>query len=265
MNAKLIQKQEEQDKYLTEMKELPPTYAAEKKEDVPEKKVEEEKPSISKPDHETPSPEKREKPAADPPVVDKRAPDGEKTVSAGDETGKRKLPLTYKDIILGIVNLVCIIVFVIIIVNFPQRSKELKDLKVKEIRNESIVSMETSDIEAARPKIEAINKFFLDESGVVGFVNDVELQETEGEASIKVTFASQKAVADRTGNFGIPVVIELRGSWEAIDNGLQKIDKLPHLVRPANVSISLDKEDPGIVVYKYGVILYVRESLGKTR
>lgn len=279
MNSKLTQIQENTDlvksenmenlkeeKYLTEMKELPPSYTVEKKKKSTENKQEKEKeePLVSESSREVSLIQKTDKPEINMSENHSKNQEKEK-VTIESEVGKRKLPVTYKDFILGVVNLISFVFFVIILVNFPQKSKELKELRINEIKKELIVGLETSDIEKAKPKVEVINKFFLDESGVVSFVNDVELQEIEDGANIKVTFASQKAVADRTGNFGIPVVIEIRGSWEAIDVSLQKIEKLPYLVRPANVNISTDEEDPNIIVYKYGLVLYVNESLGKTR
>jgi hypothetical protein len=154
---------------------------------------------------------------------------------------------------------------VIILLRFPGRSKELKDLRIQNVIKNSNINLEYGDVEANKPRASLIEEFFLDESGVVNFIGDVENQEVEGGATIKVTFASQSAVKDRTGNFGVPVVIELTGSWESIDVSLQKIDSLRYLFRPASVEISYSDQDPLVVIFKYGVFLYVRESLGQTR
>ena len=70
-----------------------------------------------------------------------------------------------------------------------------------------------------------------------------ELQKSDAGAISKVSFASQKAVTDKTGNYGVPIVIELMGSWDAIDSDLQKIDKLPYLFRPVKVEIGYDEEN----------------------
>ena len=141
----------------------------------------------------------------------------------------------------------------------------LLDLKIQNIRDNSNINLGFGEVEANKPRASEIEKYFLDEGGVVDFINNVENQEVEGGASIKVTFASQNTVKDRTGNFGVPIVIELIGSWEEIDANLQKIDKLPYLFRPANVEIAYSEEGPLVVVFKYGVFLYVRESLGQNR
>jgi hypothetical protein len=141
----------------------------------------------------------------------------------------------------------------------------LKSLKIQEIKNEEAEGLGTTEIETASPKAKKMSELFLDEAGIVNFVNDVELQKTEGGAISKVAFASQKAVGDKTGNYGVPIVIELAGSWESIDKDLQKIDQLPYLFRPVQIEIGYDEENPEVVIYKYGIFLYVRESLGETR
>lgn len=252
--------QKQQEIYLTEMKELPPSYPSDEgknnKAEEPSKK--------EAVDHDIPKetslPEVENKKEVDIPQKKIDIPSLEES-----EIKTRKLPLTYKDIILAVVNFVSVAFLVIVLVNFPEKSAELRELRTDEIRRNSIVGVEISEIEMARPKAEAISKFFLDEGGVVDFVNDIELQKTEGGAISKVTFASQNAVADRMGNYGIPIVIELVGNWQAIDADLQKIDVLPYLFRPVKVEIGYAEDDPRMVIYKYGVFLYVGESLGKTR
>lgn len=248
------------DKYLTEMKELPPSFASEEKKEIKENRQDKTKfadEEVSDANH---SLKENGKSNNDIPEEKSEVSD----LDDSEESG-RKLPFTYKDIILGVVNLVSIIFFVIILINFSDKSQELRELRIQEIKNNSTFNLETSEIDAAIPKAEALSKLFLNESGVVDFVNDLELQKTEGGAISKVTFASQKAVADRTGNYGVPIVIELVGSWQAIDTDLQKIDKLPYLFRPAEVEVGYDEDDPQVVIYKYGIFLYVEESLGKTR
>ena len=105
----------------------------------------------------------------------------------------------------------------------------------------------------------------MDEAGVVNFVNEVEKLKSESSAIQKVTFVSQKVVKDKTGNYGIPVVIELAGSWEVIAEDLEKIDTLAFLFRTVRVEAekSPKEEEAGVIIYKYGVFLYVKDELGK--
>jgi hypothetical protein len=260
------------DKYLTEMKELPPSYSSDKKKSDDNKNdgnkntFENPRDLDKEPVQEKPASKEKVEPTTD--MSEKKI--DESVLGDVGGSGVSDRPYTYKDIILGIVNLISIVLFVIMIINFPKKSKELKDLKIQEIKNEMALGLGTTEIEVARPKAQEINKLFLDEAGIVNFVNDVELQKSEGGAISKVSFASQTAVSDKTGNFGVPIVIELTGSWEAIDADLQKIDSLPYLFRPVKVEIGYDDKSPDeesaeVVVYKYGIFLYVRESLGKNR
>ncbi len=254
------------DTYLTEMKELPPSYPSEEKkgkesEERKEVTVKVRNEVIKKEDN---SPKEAEKKII-PTQKEPERVDIKDQESIGEKIVKKERSFTYKDVILGVVNFISVIFFVVIITNFPKKSLELKNLRIQKIKNETAAGLGTTEIETAKPKADTLNKLFLDEAGIVNFVNDVELQKVEGGAISKVSFASQKAVSDKTSNFGVPIVIELAGSWEAIDNDLQKIDKLPYLFRPVKVEIGYDEENPGVVVYKYGIFLYVRENLGKTR
>lgn len=259
------------DKYLTEMKELPPSYSPDEKREVSKEESKQDKPKEDQKQEDKVIKEEKkelkmpEKPGKSPKV---ERPLMSMSDEADDVEEKGEHPYTYKDVILGVVNLLSVIFFVIMIVNFPKKSQELKNLKIQEIKNEMAANMETNEIDLVKPKVEKIDNYFLDEAGIVNFVNDVELQKSEGGAISKVSFASQKAVADKTGNYGVPIVIELTGGWEVIDSDLQKIDKLPYLFRPVKVEIEYDEENPDeenpkMVVYKYGIFLYVRESLGK--
>ncbi len=240
-----------EDKYLTEIKEFPPYHSREESKKESENIDDKEKTDDTFQGKNSLQ-ESSEKSRSD--LFEESQEKSDFEVTKAD----KKLPVTYKDIILGIVNFISIVIFVIILINFPKKSQELKKLKIEEIRNSTVVGLEISEIEAALPKTEEISQYFLDESGVVNFVNDIELLRTEGGSISKVTFASQKAVTDKTGNMGIPIVVELVGNWYSIDNDLQKIDKLPYLFRPVKVEVSYDEEDPQMVIYKYGIILYVR-------
>ncbi len=266
------------DKYLTEMKELPPSYSQVglKKKKLDEKTV------ITKPVYKSDSinviREKGDiKSAAEFLSHDKgkekdsnlmKMASGEGNIGIFEDTekaGDYKRPYTYKDVILGIVNIISLSLFILMVVNFPRKSQELKSLKIQKIRNEIANGLSTVGIENAKPKQEFLSGLFLDEAGVVNFINEVELQKSEGGTISKVSFASQKAVVDKTGNYGIPIMIELKGSWEKIDADLQKIDKLAYLFRPVRVEVGYDETNSQVVVYKYGIILYVKEELGKNR
>lgn len=175
------------------------------------------------------------------------------------------LPLSAKDIVLIIVNLISVVLLVIILLKFPEKSEELKRLRVDELKSQSNIAYEAQGIEGARERSQKLNNLFLDESGVVGFVNDLEGLRGEGTSISKINFGNPTALRDKSENIGIPLVVELTGAWDAIDRDLQSIDNLPYLFRPVNVEISRSKDDSKVIIFKYGVFLYVNDSFGKNR
>lgn len=257
-------KKPEVGKYLTEMKELPPEIVEELK--PAQNPVS--KPSLNQPPaplaKEDKPPVKEEKKKVEEPDVKEKESD----VAESDEfesEEKSKLPLTSKDVILGAINLITIVFLIIILTRFPQKAQELKSLRNESLIEGPKVTFETSEIELSKTKADALRGLFLDESGVVNFVNEVEKIRTKGRSIVKVTFTSQKAIQDRTENFGVPIVIEMKGSWDAIGQDLEDIEKLPFLFRSAVIEVRTDSEDPSVIDFKYGVLLYVIDRLGQTR
>ncbi len=169
----------------------------------------------------------------------------------------RKLPISAKEIILAVMNIFLIIFLIFIITKFPSKANELKKLRSESLINQRDFSPELQKIESYREKYDQIKKFFLDEQGVIDFINQTE-------KVAKVSFVSQKPVKDISGNFGIPVVLEFSGSWEDVGKILKDIDTLPFLFRVVKVEAKR-KEETNMIVFKYGIVLYVNENLGKNR
>jgi len=184
------------------------------------------------------------------------------TVSDEIET-KKSLPVSGKDIILGVINIISIVLLAVILVKFPSKANELKDLRIEQVKSESGSGFEYSEIESHRAHAQALGDLFLDEPGVVEFVNSIERLKSDEAAIQRVSFASQKVVKDKTGNYGILVVIELSGTWEAIQVDLKRIGELPFLFRAARIETKTNEE--GVILLKYGGFLYVSDKLGKDR
>ena len=252
-------------KYLTEIKELPPEVLEERKAILakPEKPAEE--PSLFQ--------EKGKEIGLDDEIkilkpsqgVGPVVSEADMSEDVEEEVSSKKLPLSAKDIILGVINLVSLILLFIILSKLPQKAGELNTLKYEKIASDTGISFEFSGIEEAKLKSNDLKKLFLDEPGIVNFVNQVESLKGEGRSIQKISFATQNVVKDRTGNSGIPVVIELTGGWQTIGQDLEKIDILPFLFRPARIEIKreTDEEKVGVVIFKYGIFLYVDDKLGK--
>lgn len=235
------------EKYLTEMKELPPEVQEEVSK---EKSTEEVKGEV---ETKLPPPTKTE-------TIDETLPDDEK-----EERTLNKLPLSPKDLILGVVNLITLVLLIIILLRFPDKANELRQLRIEDLRNKSNITREFTEIENNKMKAEVLENLFINEAGVVEFVGDVESIRTEGGSYKGISFANQKALEDKSGNFGLPIIIELAGSWAAIDADLQKIDQLPYLFRPVRIDIEPSETEEDVIVFKYGIFLYVNDELGQSR
>lgn len=254
-------------KHLTDMKELPdyadnknssPATGVGKKQDNPAQG------SSQGPKEASPQ-VKRKKPGSK--FMKGRKP-SEKGDEAGNGTGdspspKRGIPLTTKDIILGVINLVSIILLIILLVRLPQKADRLKELRNEDIRNQASLSFDLADISDSSAKADELEELFIDESGVVEFVNDVEGLRSEESSITEVRFTSQEAVKDKTGNYGIPIIIELRGSWQQIGQDLQEIQKLPYLFRAVKIEVEPLEDEGSLIQFRYGGLLYVDDKLGE--
>ncbi len=272
------------ERYLTDMKELPnytkndddtsqdSLVVAEKQEKTNEMPKMEETPKR------TPSPPTDDKPIEESKTNNQEAMTSGKTATKhsaqdnelssnedSEDTADGKLdnmPFSSKDVILGIINVITVILLIVLLVRIPEKADEVKMLRNENIESQSKVELESVDLEKSSKKAEALQDLFLDESGVVNYVSSVDKLKEGGTVS-EITFASQQPVVDRTGNSGIPVTIKMIGSWDQIEQDLNEIQNLPFLVRPVNIEMQTD--ETGVLLFKYGVLLYVNKDLGKTR
>jgi Tfp pilus assembly protein PilO len=76
------------------------------------------------------------------------------------------------------------------------------------------------------------------------------------------TFVSDTPVKDKSGYQGLPIMFDITGSVEGINNALKKINDLPFILRDIKMEIKELPKAAGYTV-KYGVILYVDEKFDK--
>lgn len=251
------------DKYLTELKELPPEMEVDMK-NVQKEEIKT-KIHLPVPQSVQASEKTSEKFGGEKGEIIENKASLEVETEEFQQAEKHKLPFTSKDIILAVINLATIIFLVIILSRFSQSASELKDLRNQSLVEGPTVNLQTSEIESSKDKAKSLENLFLEESGVVDFVNEVEKVRAKGRSIVKVTFASNKAIKDRTENFGVPIIIEMKGSWQSIGLDLEDIEKIPFLFRSAMIESRLGEDDPSVVHFKYGLFLYVNEKLGQTR
>jgi hypothetical protein len=167
---------------------------------------------------------------------------------------------TPRDFILAVVNLITLGLLIFILLKLPLRAEELKDLRNEDLKYQSSNILELPNVAESMMLAEEIKKVFLDTSGIVEFVSRVDAIKAQGGTIVKLSFANQNAVKDRTGSFGIPVIIEMRGSREDIIADLVKLQNLPFLFRPVSIEMEPNKDNPSIYDFRYGGMVYVDET-----
>jgi hypothetical protein len=168
-----------------------------------------------------------------------------------------------KDIVLGIVNLLSIVLLVFILVDLPKKARELRDLRINVAKNQIASPTYTKIPEDAKVKSAELEKLFLDDFGVINFAVDIEKLKAESPAIKKISFTSPKPVKDRLGFTGIPAVITIEGNWLELSKALYLIEKTPYLFRPVNIKAGVNKENKNVIVLHYGIFLYVGDKFSK--
>jgi hypothetical protein len=167
---------------------------------------------------------------------------------------------TTKDIILGAINLVTIALLVFLLVKLPVRAEEFKTARNESLKYQIGSPLELPDIADSLEMAQSVEDVFLDTSGIVEFVSRVEAIKDQGGTITKLSFTNQTAVRDKTGNYGIPVIIEMRGNMNEMTADLEKLRNLPFLFRPVSIEIAPNIDNPAILDFKYGGMIYVDET-----
>jgi hypothetical protein len=248
---------ENQNKYITEMKELPPETVSEHVDSGP--KTENMVPmNTRKSDEISRDPEKD---MEDENIEKQKLSDKayEESLEALESNNKS---FTNKDLILGVINLLCIVVIVFLVIKFPEKSQLLKNERNQMLLNDSGLNYEFSEINVSKKKADEMAQLFADDSGVTDFLNEIGIIQTSTGLIKKISFGNQKAVEDKaTGLSGVPVIIEFSGSLPQILSDIEKIQKLPFVLRAISIDSLRDEKSPEIVNLKYGAFLYVDGSL----
>ncbi len=175
---------------------------------------------------------------------------------------KSGIRLYIKEIILAVINIVFIALLIVFLLRLPSAATELNNLRTTDIRSSTKGDFEINELElkASQEQSDRLKTLFPNEEGIINFVDEIEKLKVDGTVT-DFSFASIDAIQDTTGNYGVPIVIVLNGSWEQIGTDIQKIQKLPYLFRPIN--ITAEPKEEGVIELKYGGFLYVSESIGK--
>jgi hypothetical protein len=175
----------------------------------------------------------------------------------------QKFPLSPKELFLVVIDVISVIILVFLLSQLPKAAEALREARITSTKDEASLTFEYDKTIAKKPDLDKLSALFLDDTGVVSFVNTVEKLKGEQSSIVKVTFTSQQEVKDRTGNYGIPVVIEMSGSWDQIGNDMEKLQVLPFLYRPVTFESKPNYSNPLIFDVKYGILLYVQHETPK--
>jgi len=164
--------------------------------------------------------------------------------------------------ILVFVNLLFIGAIVYMAKSLPAKAGEVMRLRSEQLsigaKNADLIKR---DLAENKDKADKLIALFPDDSGLVSFANDLDRIKKDGRVA-GFSFANNEAIKDKTGYLGIPVLIELTGSWSEIDSDLQKIQAIPYLLRPIEIDVT-PSETEGQVDLKFGGFLYVSENFRK--
>jgi hypothetical protein len=174
-----------------------------------------------------------------------------------------QFPISKKEAILIVINLISLIFLFVILSKLPKVANDLRQARIINAKDDASISFEYNKTVSFKPDLDKLSALFLDDAGVVSFVNAIEKLKSSNSAIQKVSFTAQKAVKDRTGNYGIPVVIELSGTWDQIGSDLEHIQTLPYLYRAVTFESHPTVGDRDIVDVKYGILLYVAYDASK--
>ena len=181
-----------------------------------------------------------------------------KTISAATKTPVKARLLMWV-LIIGLVDLVCLFVLVLLLGILPQKAEELKTLRSLNTKNslQKTNNEIMAEIASGKIIIDKLEAFFPDENGLVKFTEQIDKLKNQGVVSY-FSFASNEVVQDKTKYIGLPIIIEFQGTARQVENGLKSIQSLPYMLR--TIDIEIKKQDEEKVNLRYGGILYVNEN-----
>jgi hypothetical protein len=185
-------------------------------------------------------------------------------IETGEKTSLLKPGILLKAAILAIINLLVVAAIVFLLNRTSLKAQEVKRLRSIEVsasHGEPFSALKT-DVETAEAKTSELVKYFPDSEGLITFVGEIDKLKAEGVVT-GFSFANEEPVKDKTGALGLPVLIELRGSWTTVDSALGRIMSLPYLLRTIRVEASFVPDETGLIDFKLGGFLYVDKNFSQ--
>jgi len=179
---------------------------------------------------------------------------------------KESLKYYYKEIVLAFICIVLMICEFYIVNRSLNVSGEIKKAKNENLKKGSLDAYlaGSTKLEEEKDKIDIINKAFVDEDSIVGFIKVIDTLKSDGVIS-NFSFASESTVKDEITGFSVlPFTIEINGNVDVINQTLKTVYSEDYLIRGGLLEI-LKNNESGAITLKYGGYLYVKENFGKSR
>ena len=160
--------------------------------------------------------------------------------------------------ILNAVNVVLVILIVILIGKLPVKGQNLKELRGQEmlLRETTDVAVLESEIESNKDKISLVEAHFVDERGVLGFLEAKDQLERDGR--IKSFSIGEKPILDKHKNKGLAIKMEFEGSLGEVNESMARVMGLPYFLNPVEVKLAVDPGSDRVLMALVG-FLYINE------
>jgi hypothetical protein len=185
-------------------------------------------------------------------------------VESGEKTSILKPGILLKAGVLAVINLLAVAGVVFLLDRLELKAQEVKKLRSIQLSasgGEPFSALKT-DLEAAEAKTDELVEYFPDSQGLISFVGEIDKLKAEGVVT-GFSFANEEPIKDKTGALGLPVLIELRGSWSAVDSALGRIMSLPYFIRAIRIEISPSLDEPTLIDFSFGGFLYVDKNFSQ--
>lgn len=145
-----------------------------------------------------------------------------------------------------------------LLIKLPQKAGEIKEIRNLQLRESKDIEIAKTEVESSKTKYETLNSYLPDEEGVLNFIGKVDELKRQGIIS-NFSFSSSDVLKDKTGNLGLPFIVEVGGGWEQIKKAIEALEKIPYLIRAVQIDAQKASEED-FINFKYGGFLYVAED-----
>ncbi len=172
-------------------------------------------------------------------------------------TEKKKIsPVLFKVIAVNVVNLVICMGILILLRQLPVKAQEVKTLSTEIQASEAAVDSAVlqSELEKNGEKINQITSTLSGDNTVISVISSLDEIKKSGVLT-NYEFPVTAEISDKAGLKGLPLLITLTGTKQAISDTLIAVSKLKVFIRPVTFALTTNEVDSTVTV-KYGGFLY---------